>query len=294
MSKKLEDVVNQIHCIDVVEGMKQIPDDSVSLIFTSPPYNVNIDYGTHEDDAAWNEYLNWLKEIWIQSHRILRTGGRLAINIDSIVNHEDDNDKEYYRPIYADLVNQMRQIDGMNFRTEICWYKQNTVGRKTAWGSFKSCSNPITRRNHEYILVWSKDSWQLPKLDYESDLTKSEFTNWICSTWHISPETQNRGGHPVPFPEELARRVIKMYCYPNDIVLDPFNGSGTTTKVALALGRQYIGVDLDEKYCAYAKRRLEEGLAQQKLEKQMLEAQLEQEKKVKDKKNTPEVDIFGG
>jgi len=255
-TRSLERIVNQIHHTDVLDGMRMIPDASVTLVFTSPPYNLSIDYGSHEDNLKWAEYLDWLEKVWIECARVLRKGGRLAINIDSIVNHEADRETEYYRCVYADLVNQMRKIDGMHFRTEICWYKQNTVGRKTAWGSYRSPSNPVTRRNHEYILIWSKDQWQLPKVAHDSDLTGEEFQEWILSTWFIQPETKKMGGHPVPFPGKLVKAMIKMNSYPEDVVLDPFSGSGTTAYIAKHLERRYIGFDNHLEYVEYARRRI--------------------------------------
>jgi len=257
MTDPIEDIVNKIHCTDVIEGLKKIPDNSVTLIFTSPPYKVGIKYNTHDDNAQWKDYLEWLSNIWKECGRVLREGGRLAINIDSIVNHEDDRVQEYYRPIYADLINQMRNVTGMNFRTEICWYKQNTVGRKTAWGSWKSPSNPIIRRNHEYILIWDKNTHTLANETGKiSDLTPKEFNEFILSTWFITPETRNIGDHPVPFPEKLAKGIIKMNSYPDDIVMDIFSGTGTTCYVAKQLGRKFIGLDLDQKYVDFSNNRL--------------------------------------
>lgn len=282
MIESIDNIVNKIHCTDVIEGLKRIPDNSVTLIFTSPPYSVGIKYNTHDDNTKWKDYLKWLSDIWKECGRVLRTGGRLAINIDSIVNHEEDREQEYYRPIYAELINQLREVTGMNFRTEICWYKQNTVGRKTAWGSYCSCSNPIIRRNHEYILIWDKNTHTMPCVNgIKSDITPSEFNEFILSTWFITPETRNMGDHPVPFPRKLAHGIIKMNSYPDDIVLDPFSGSGTTCYVAKQLGRKYIGLDLDKKYVEYSTNRLNDISKTDLFE--------ESAKKVEKK---PEVDIF--
>lgn len=254
---------NKIICADVLEGLKQVPDDSVSLIVTSPPYNLKIDYKNREDNQPYTEYLNWLKQIFLECNRTLKQGGRLAINIDAMTNRQDDKDQEYVRCIYAHLYNMMNEI-GLLFRTEICWYKQNAVGRATAWGSYLSCSNPCIRRNHEYILVWSKGQWQLEGDSELSDMTKDEFHQWTLSTWFISPETRNRGNHPVPYPEELVRRLVKLFSYRNDSILDPFNGSGTTTAVAASLMRRYIGIDNVKEYCEYAERRTAKALSDQK------------------------------
>jgi len=244
---------NKILCCDVIDGLKQIDRDSVSLIFTSPPYNVDIKYDNRDDTQPFEEYLKWMKDVFEEAYKTLRIGGRLAINIDSIKNREDV-ENEYGICIYAHLYNMMKEI-GYNFRTDICWYKQNAVGRGTAWGSYCSCSNPTLRRNHEYILVWSKGDWKLDGDPELSDMTKEEFCQYIYSTWFIPPETRKLGGHPVPFPEELARRIIKLYSYREDIVLDPFVGSGTTTAVAASLGRRWVGIDNSQKYVDFSRRR---------------------------------------
>jgi site-specific DNA-methyltransferase (adenine-specific) len=177
---------------------------------------------------------------------------------DSLASSTDDTRREYFRPIVADLQNSMEKI-GFNYRCDICWDKHQVVGRATAWGSYKSCSNPIIRRRHEYILVWNKGPWRLdpPSEGIKSDLTDEEFQQWSMSYWPIQPETQNRGGHEVPFPERLARRVIKMFCYPTDVVVDPFSGTGTTCLAAHLLKRQYIGVDNDFKFVEYARNRID-------------------------------------
>lgn len=245
--------INTVICDDVLDGLKKIENNSVSLIFTSPPYNVGMLYGNHNDRMTYSDYLDWLKTIFLECRRVLKTGGRLAVNIDMTRNIEDDS-KEYSHPIYADLININRENDFL-FRTEICWYKQNVVGRATAWGSYKSPKNPIVRRIHEYILVWSKDQYGLDG-DGVSDLTKEEFCNYTLSTWFVQPETKKRGGHPCPFPVELPRRAIKLFTFQNDIVLDPFAGIGTTCVAAKILGRRYIGIDNNQSFVDYADKRL--------------------------------------
>jgi len=603
--KTLDDVVNKIHCMDVLDGLRDIPDDCVALTASSPPYNVKIKYGDHEDNMPYQEYLDWLKDVFSEVYRVTKDGGRIAINIDAMTNRQEDKDQEYIRAIYAHLYNLMKEI-GWKFRTEICWYKQNAVGRKTAWGcyddntrvltdrgfkffkdvdiyvdrfatlnlitnkveyqsasayigeqysgdmyslkskdfdllvtpnhnmllfnhykkvnylrkmencpgsfaipqntlgnysgldkeffilptvkyrkrtkssyirgrqrirmddwlkflgifftdgnvdynekrrcykasiyqskddfleeiklllkrlpfdfkykdskqefytcdkrlaswlqgystknnrkipnfilelsqrqkklfidwlfkgdgsggnkgeylavasndfayklaklfvdcgiifslrkkkkpkervyngnlmrsnvelnifnikksnnywlskseghisknnyngmvycvevpnhtlfverngcctwcgnSYKSPSNPIIRRNHEYILVWSKGNWKLEGDKDLIDITAEEFQQWTLSTWFVQPETRNMGGHPVPFPVKLVRRVLKLFSYKNDVILDPFNGSGTTTYVANMLNRKYIGIDNSLEYCDFARNRIQ-------------------------------------
>ena len=257
---------NEIIHADVLVGLKQIPSDTVSLVFSSPPYNVNIPYGNHADNMPYDVYLKWMEEVWSECYRALRVGGRLIINIDSMVNHEetavatasDHERRQYFRPIVAHLQQMMERI-GFNYRCDIAWDKHQVVGRATAWGSYKSCSNPVVRRRHEYILVWNKGPWRLdPTIEgTKSDLTDEEFQQWSMSYWPIQPETQNRGGHEVPFPVRLARRAIKLFSYPGDIVLDPFCGSGTTCLAAYLLKRRYLGIDNDKKFVEYTERRID-------------------------------------
>jgi DNA modification methylase len=601
----IKDVENQIICADVLEGLRIIPDKSVHLIFTSPPYCLDIKYGNHNDNMPWDKYLEWLFEVWSECSRVLVPGGRLVINIDSVTNRQDPlESREYIRPILAELVMQMRRIPGMMYRSEFAWYKHQVVGRATAWGcydqntrvmtsrglkyfkdvnfddefvtlnpdtmkieyqkmsnylcesyygdmyrvksngfdlfvtpnhnmvlwnnykkkieiremsdcpksfmipqghkgvsidkddaaifvlptveygkrtkkdyikgstgicmddwlkflgifltdgnvdysesrgsykvsiyqkkldylddikllldrlpfkftykeskyefytcdkrlarwlvewgqkdkrqvpsfifdlsvrqknifvdwlfigdghrgdcsylavasddfafslssiltevgykfsihkkkkqkerlykgkifksnlelniitikksnfyhlresngniskvkydgkiycvevpnnillverngfltwcgnSYMSCSNPTVRRNHEHILVWSKNDWQLPGDQELSDMTDEEFQQWTMSHWYITPETRKMGNHPVPFPPELARRVIKLYSYRGNTVLDPFVGSGTTCSVAASHARKFIGIDNHRPYAEYADRRI--------------------------------------
>lgn len=261
--------MNKIICDDVVKGLKSIPDGIVTLIVTSPPYNVKIDYESHADDQPYKDYLEWLKEIFTECKRVLRKGGRLIINIDAMTNRQEDKEDEYVRPIYVDLGVMLRNI-GMKFFGEHIWYKSSKDpsfnggqfnGKKTAWGSYMSPSTPAVRRNHEYILVYSKDQFKLEKDEDsgDADITDIEFQTYIASTWSMQPETRNLG-HPVPFCEELPYRCIKLYSYQNDIVLDPFNGSGTTTMVAALTGRRYIGIDMEPTYCSRARDRIQDAV----------------------------------
>ena len=255
------EVINEILNLDVLDGLKEIPDNLVSVICTSPPYNVDAskwNYNSSSDDLPYKEYVQWLASVFKECYRVLRKGGRLVINIDAMTNRQDDKGEEYIRDIRTDLANELKPI-GFKFYGEHIWWKNGQWnGKKTAWGSYMSCSFPAVRRSYEYILVYSKEQFKLEKTEesLDSDLTAEEFQTWIDSTWVMQAETRNLGNHPVTFPEELVRRVVKMYSYPNDIILDPFNGAGTTTHVAKQTKRRYIGIDIDKGYCEYARCRM--------------------------------------
>jgi site-specific DNA-methyltransferase (adenine-specific) len=208
---------------------------------------LGINYDIHNDSLAYKEYLDWLKKVWLETKRVLVPGGRFALNIapTSIKN---------FRPIHHDFSNQMRKI-GLIMRTEIIWYKQ-TMGRRTAWGSWKSPANPHIVPSWEYVLIFSKKSWNLNSDSKETDITADEFIRFSDGFWYIPPESQRRG-HPTPFPEELIYRLIKFYTYKDNIVLDMFGGTGTVAVVALKTGRHFINIDVSPKYCEIAEDRLQ-------------------------------------
>ncbi|PIP48941.1 MAG: SAM-dependent methyltransferase [Chloroflexi bacterium CG07_land_8_20_14_0_80_45_17] len=241
------ELTDKIVCGDVFEVMAQIPENTIHLAVTSPPYNLNISYDTYKDDLAYEEYLTWTKKVWMETKRVLVKGGRFALNIapTSIKN---------FRPIHHDFANQLRQI-GMTFRTEIIWYKQ-TMRRRTAWGSWKSPANPHILPSWEYVLVFSKDSWTLDSDSKDIDITADEFMRFSDGFWYIPPESQRRG-HPTPFPEELIYRLIKFYTYKGNTVLDMFGGTGTVAVVAQKTGRHFVHIDISPKYCEIAEQRLE-------------------------------------
>ena len=239
--------IDNIICGDVLEVMAEIPDNKIHLAITSPPYNLNINYDSYKDDLAYEEYLDWVKKVWLETKRVLVAGGRFALNIapTSIKN---------FRPIHHDFANQLREI-GMIFRTEIIWYKQ-TMKRRTAWGSWKTPANPHIVPSWEYILIFSNDSWMLESDSKDSDITADEFMRFSDGFWYIPPESQRRG-HPTPFPEELIYRLIKFYTYKGNTVLDMFGGTGTVAVVAQKTGRHFMHIDISSKYCEIAQQRLE-------------------------------------
>jgi DNA modification methylase len=241
------DYLDKIICGDCLEVMRKIPDNTAHLAITSPPYNLGLNYDNHSDNLTYENYLKWMKEIWLETKRILVPGGRFALNI-APTSIKD------FRPIHHDFSNQLREI-GMIMRTEILWYKQ-TIRRRTAWGSWKAPSNPHIMPSWEYVLVFNKDSWILKSDSKEADITADEFKRFSDGFWYIPPETQRRG-HPSPFPEELIYRLIKYYTYKNNIVLDMFGGTGTVAVVAQKTGRHFIHIDISKKYCEITEQRLE-------------------------------------
>jgi site-specific DNA-methyltransferase (adenine-specific) len=246
---------NSIVVGDCLKVMKEIPDNSVHLVITSPPYNVGKAYDTHNDKMDYQEYLNWLNEIWIEVKRILVPGGRFCLNI------APTGIKDFV-PIHHDFSNQLRKL-GLTLRTEIIWYKQ-TMLKRTAWGSYKSPANPHIVPSWEYVLVFSKGQARLDGNPEDADITKEEFMKFSDGMWYIPPETK-RNGHPAPFPQELIYRLIKFYSYKGNTVLDMFGGTGTVALVAYKTSRNYMHIDLSKEYCKVAEQRINEIKDQKKL-----------------------------
>lgn len=239
--------MNQIICSDALTALKDIESDSVDLVLTSPPYNFNMNYDDHNDKSNSKHYLTTLVGIFDESIRVLKSGGRLVINI-------QPNYKEYY-PTHHAITSAMIER-GLIWRGEIVWLKNN-LKKLTAWGSWKSPSCPYLSYPFEFIEVFSKDTLKHEGDKEDIDLTKDEFIEYVNGHWTIAPETRmKKFNHPAMFPEELAKRCIKLFSYKNDLVLDPFNGAGTTTYVANLLGRRYIGIDISESYCSIARERI--------------------------------------
>ena len=261
--------LNKIINGDVIGVLGKIPDNTVHLAITSPPYNVGKDYDSHNDKMNYEEYLNWLNKVWIETERILVPGGRFCLNI------APTGIKDFV-PIHQDFTNRLRKI-GMTFRTEIIWYKQ-TMLKRTAWGSFKSPSNPHIVPSWEYVLIFSKNQNKLEGNPEDADITKEEFMKFSDGMWYIPPETQ-RNGHPAPFPEELIYRLIKFYSYKGNTVLDMFGGTGTVAVVAKKTGRNFIHIDISKEYCKVAAKRL--SLAKEKLSQVQLKVVMDEHKILK-------------
>jgi DNA modification methylase len=227
---------------DALEVLGGLPATSVHLAITSPPYNLGLPYRGYSDDRPPGEYLEWLKEVWRALHRVLVPGGRFVLNV-APTSIKD------FRPIHHDLSTDLRKL-GFIMRTEIIWYKQ-TMGRRTAWGSWRSPSNPHIVPSWEYVLVFSKGQWKLLGDPRAVDITAREFERYSDGFWQIPPE-RRRHGHPAPFPEELIERLVKFYSYRGNVVLDMFGGTGTVAAVARRLGRHYLHIDSSMEYCRAA------------------------------------------
>jgi DNA modification methylase len=227
------------------EEMSEIPDSSVHLMVTSPPYNVQKEY---DEDLTLDEYRSLLQRIFRETYRVLVPGGRVCVNIANL-------GRKPYLPLHAYLIEDMLEI-GYLMRGEIIWDKSTSASPSTAWGSWLSAANPVLRDVHEYILIFSKETFSRPGKDRVSTITRDEFLSFTKSVWTFPAESARRVGHPAPFPEELPRRLIQLYTFSGDIVLDPFCGSGTTCVAAQKTGRHYIGYEINPEYLESAQERL--------------------------------------
>ncbi len=220
----------------------------IDLIVTSPPYNVGIEYNSNNDELSYENYLDfsfkWMKNCYDWSN----TQARFCLNIPL------DKNKGGHRPVGADLT-KVAQKAGWKYKTTIIWNEGN-ISRRTAWGSWKSASAPVVIAPVELIVVLFKEQWKKTNGSKINDVTGDEFKNWTQGVWVFNGESKKRIGHPAPFPKELPYRCVKLFSYQNDLVFDPFAGSGTTLLVAQNLERKAIGVELDNEYCELAKNRI--------------------------------------
>jgi DNA modification methylase len=234
--------------------MDELPDNSVHLMITSPPYNVTKEY---DEDLSLEEYLQFLKRVWKETYRVLVPGGRACINIANL-------GRKPYIPLHGYIIEDMLDI-GYLMRGEIIWNKASSASPSTAWGSWLSAANPVLRDIHEYILIFSKDTFSRARKNKEATIEKNEFLEWTKSVWTFPAISAQKVGHPAPFPEELPSRLIKLYTFKDDVVLDPFLGSGTTCLAALNNDRNYIGYDINEDYIKMANSKISALESQTKL-----------------------------
>jgi len=230
------------------EKMEELPDNSIHLMVTSPPYNVGKEY---DENLTLDEYRNFLKRVWGEVKRVLVPGGRVCINIANL-------GRKPYIPLHAFIVEDMLEL-GFLMRGEIIWNKASSGSPSTAWGTWLSAKNPILRDIHEYILVFSKGMFSRKYLpNRRSTISKEEFLEFTKSVWTFAAEPATKIGHPAPFPVELPYRLIQLYTFEEDVVLDPFIGSGQTAIAAIKTKRHYVGYDINEEYVKLAEKRIKE------------------------------------
>jgi DNA modification methylase len=255
-SKEVNEVpkefINKIICGDSEEVLKKLPNNCIDLILTSPPYNFGLGYDVTPDGINWNKYFDKLFAIFKECIRVLKFGGRIVVNVQPLFSD--------YIPIHHIISNFFMQ-NKLIWKGEILWEKHNYNCKYTAWGSWKSPSNPYLKYTWEFLEIFCKGDLKHKGRSDMIDITANEFKEWVYAKWDIAPErNMKKYDHPAMFPEELVRRVLKLFSFKGDIVLDPFNGVGTTTLVAKKLGRRYIGIDISPKYCETAMKRLKEAM----------------------------------
>lgn len=234
---------------DNIITSKALPPCSVDLIVTSPPYNVDIPYTTHNDAAEYQrDYLPFTRAWLSKCLSLARPDGRLCLNIPL------DKNKGGQQSVCADITTIAKDV-GWRYHSTIIWNEQN-ISRRTAWGSWLSASAPFVIAPVECIVVLYKESWKKQSKGRVSDVGRDEFLEWTNGVWTFSGEKKSRIGHPAPFPVELPRRCIKLFSFVDDVVLDPFSGSGTTLVACQQTGRHGVGFDIDPAYCDLAVRRL--------------------------------------
>jgi len=220
----------------------------IDLIVTSPPYNVGIEYNSNDDKLNYEKYLDFT-ENWMQNcYKWSNIQARFCLNMPL------DKNKGGHRPVGADLIKVAQKV-GWKYKSTIIWNEGN-ISRRTAWGSWKSASAPVVIAPVELITIFYKDQWKKTNGSKINDITGDEFKTWTQGVWVFNGESKKRIGHPAPFPRELPYRCIKLFSYQNDMIFDPFAGSGTTLLVAEILNRKSIGIELDKSYCKLAAHRI--------------------------------------
>ena len=254
-----------IYCQDA-RHMRQVPTNSVALVVTSPPYFAGKQYeeslGVDGVPATYFEYLDLLHEVFAECQRVLEPGGRIAVNVANL-------GRRPYRSLSADVTAILERL-GLLLRGEVIWWKGRAAGGSCAWGTFQSPANPVLRDITERVVIASKGRFdraltpvQRAKrgLPSTATISRDEFIEATTDLWEIAPESATKVGHPAPFPIELPQRLIELYTYENDVILDPFMGSGSSAIAALRTRRRFVGFDTDDGYVRAAKRRIDEEQA---------------------------------
>jgi modification methylase len=267
-----DDTINPCTAADTMvcgdsRNMAAIPDNSVALVVTSPPYFAGKAYeeelGEGAVPASYMEFLAMLRDVFAECVRVLEPGGRIAVNTANL-------GRKPYRSLSADVISILQNDLQLLLRGEVVWLKAEGASGSCAWGSYKSAANPVFRDVSERIVVASKGRFDraIPKvkrekmgLPFEDTIHPDDFRAWTLDLWRMPPESAKRVGHPAPFPVELPRRLIELFTYKGDTVLDPFLGSGQTAIAAALYGRHYVGYDIDPAYIELSERRLETALS---------------------------------
>ena len=229
---------------------KTVLPNSIDLIVTSPPYNVDISYNSHNDKLSYEDYLEFSRQWISKCYELSRNDGRFCLNIPL------DKNKNGQQSVGADLT-MIAKSAGWQYHSTIIWNEGN-ISRRTAWGSWLSASAPYVIAPVELIVLLYKRDWKKTGGSKESDILKQDFMDWTNGLWTFTGESKKRIGHPAPFPRELPRRCIKLFSYVGDTVLDPFLGSGTTLIEVFLSHRKGVGVDIDKSYCKLAEKRIRE------------------------------------
>lgn len=233
---------------DDVLNTDEVEENSIDLIITSPPYNVDIRYNSHNDGLSYKEYLEFSNKWLSRCFNWLKEDGRFCLNIPL------DKNKGGQQSVGADITTIAKQI-GFKYHSTIIWNEGN-ISRRTAWGSWLNASAPYVIAPVELIVILYKKRWKKTSGSRISDMTRNEFMEWTNGLWTFSGESKKKIGHPAPFPLELPKRCLKLFSFVNDTILDPFVGSGTTLVAAYLNNRKAVGIDIDKKYCEITKKRL--------------------------------------
>lgn len=253
--------INKIHCADSLDIIKKFPDNCIDIVLTSPPYNFGINYENTNDVNIWEDYFNKLFNIFRECLRVLKDSGRIIINVQPMFSD--------YIPTHH-LISNFFLKEGLIWKGEIIWEKNNYNCKYCTWGSWKSPSSPYLKYSWEFVEIFCKNSLKKEGDKNNIDIEAEEFKKWVYGKWSIAPErNMKKYKHDAMFPEELVKRLLKLFSYKNDIVLDPFNGAGTTAKVAKQLNRKFIGIDISEEYCKTAEDRLNDCFNMSKKEKDL-------------------------
>jgi len=258
-------VADRLFCADS-RDMEVVDDKSTSLVVTSPPYfsakAYELEMGNGHVPGSYLEYLQMLRDVFAECRRVLEPGGRICINVANL-------GRKPYRSLSKDVWVLLEDL-GFLPRGELVWIKGKGASGSTAFGSFAKASSPVLRDVTERILIASKGrfdraiAWRDRRargLPWQSTITKEQFLAWTLDTWEMPTESARRVGHPAPFPVELPRRLIELYTYKDDVVLDPFIGAGSTAVAAVLTGRRFVGFDAENQYIALAKQRVADARA---------------------------------